>query len=99
MSEPTILTVDDDDTVSQAITRDLRSRYGADYRIVRTTRRRGTRGPRRASLRGLVVAMIVSDQKMPRMTGMELLERLRLRPGRKLCCSPPTRTPRSPSGR
>ena len=32
MTKPTILTVDDDPAVSQAITRDLRARYGADYR-------------------------------------------------------------------
>ena len=37
MSKPTILTVDDDPLVSAAITRDLRGRYGADYRIVRAT--------------------------------------------------------------
>ena len=35
MSKPTILTVDDDPAVSAAITRDLRNRYGAAYRIVR----------------------------------------------------------------
>jgi hypothetical protein len=29
MGKPTILTVDDDAQVSQAITRDLRSRYGS----------------------------------------------------------------------
>ena len=44
MSRPTILTVDDDPMVSAAITRDLRSRYGADYRIVRATS--GARGAR-----------------------------------------------------
>ena len=37
MSKPTILTVDDDPAVSAAISRDLRSRYGSDYRIVRAT--------------------------------------------------------------
>ena len=37
MSKPAILTVDDDPMVSAAITRDLRTRYGADYRIVRAT--------------------------------------------------------------
>ena len=37
MSKPTILTVDDDPQVSAAITRDLASRYGADYRVVRAT--------------------------------------------------------------
>ena len=54
MAKPTILTVDDDPTVSQAITRDLRARYGADYRVVRATsgaqaldraRRAGAAGP------------------------------------------------------
>lgn len=37
MTKPTILTVDDDPVVSQAITRDLRAKYGSDYRIVRAT--------------------------------------------------------------
>jgi CheY-like chemotaxis protein len=35
MSKPIILTVDDDPMVSAAIAHDLRSHYGADYRIVR----------------------------------------------------------------
>ncbi len=86
MSKPTILTVDDDDTVSQAITRDLRSRYGADYRIVRTSSGgEALEVLAELALRGRVVAMIVSDQKMPQMTGIELLERSRLHcPGAKL---------------
>ena len=37
MTRATILTVDDDVAVSQAITRDLRSRYSADYQIVTAT--------------------------------------------------------------
>ena len=37
MSKPAILTVDDDPMVSAAIGRDLRARYGADYRVVRAT--------------------------------------------------------------
>ena len=45
MSKPAILTVDDDPQVSAAITRDLRARYGADYRIVRGDL--GGRGARR----------------------------------------------------
>ena len=39
MGEAIILTVDDDPAVSQAITRDLRSRYGDRYRIVPGRRR------------------------------------------------------------
>jgi len=78
MSKPTILTVDDDPMVSAAITRDLRSRYGADYRIVRAT----SGGEALAVLTELVlrdqpVALIAADQRMPQMTGVELLERAR----------------------
>ena len=37
MSKPAILTVDDDPMVSAAITRDLRDRYGGDYRVLGAT--------------------------------------------------------------
>ena len=47
MAKPTILAVDDDPAVSQAIARDLRARYGADYRVVRATS--GRRGARACS--------------------------------------------------
>ena len=86
MAKATILTVDDDVAVSQAVTRDLRRRYGADYRIVRATS-----GPEaltalaELALRGRPVALIASDQRMPRMTGIEFLERSREHaPGAKL---------------
>ena len=77
MSKPTILTVDDDPQVSAAITRDLRTRYGADYRIVRRTS-----GPRRSRAHpdGAAqqpVALIAADQRMPQMTGIEMLEQAR----------------------
>ena len=35
LARPILLTVDDDPTVSRAVARDLRRRYGADYRVVR----------------------------------------------------------------
>ena len=35
MPRPTILTVDDDEPVSAALTRDLRTRYGKEFRIIR----------------------------------------------------------------
>ena len=34
-ARPVLLTVDDDPSVSRAVARDLRRRYGADYRILR----------------------------------------------------------------
>ena len=79
VAKPTILTVDDDPAVSQAITRDLRQQYGADYQIVRAHRR----APRRSTvlaefaLRDRPVALIASDQRMPEMTGVEFLEQAR----------------------
>ena len=85
MSKPTILAVDDDPDVAAAIARDLRSRYATDYRIVRATS-----GPEalevlaKLALRGQPVALIVADQRMPRMTGVEMLEQARTRaPGAK----------------
>ena len=37
MSRPTILTVDDDPQVLAAISRDLVTQYGAEYRVVRAS--------------------------------------------------------------
>ncbi len=86
MSEPTILTVDDDPQVSAAITRDLSTRYGADYRVIGTTS--GVEALEvlaRLALRGDPVALIAADQRMPRMTGIETLEQAQTHaPGAKL---------------
>jgi thioredoxin reductase (NADPH) len=78
VSKPAILAVDDDPIVSAAITRDLQSRYSADYHIVRATS-----GPEalamlaRLALRDQPVALIVADQRMPQMTGIEMLQQAR----------------------
>jgi len=75
MSKPVILTVDDDPQVSAAIGRDLLQRYGADYRVVRATSGAGALEVlARLALADEPVAMVVADQRMPRMTGIELLE-------------------------
>lgn len=37
MTKATILTVDDDPMVLRAISRDLRARYGSEYRVVSTS--------------------------------------------------------------
>jgi len=78
MSKPAILTVDDDPMVSAAISRDLRSRYGAEYRVVRATS--GTQALAvltKLALRSQPVALIAADQRMPEMTGTEMLEQAR----------------------
>ncbi|HUV18747.1 MAG TPA: FAD-dependent oxidoreductase [Ilumatobacteraceae bacterium] len=75
MAKPIILTVDDDMTVSQAITRDLRSRYADRYRIIRATSgAEALESLEELARRDLDVALIVSDHRMPGMTGIELLE-------------------------
>jgi thioredoxin reductase (NADPH) len=78
VAKATILTVDDDLAVSQAITRDLRRKYGADYQIVRTSSgAEALTALNELALRGRPVALIASDQRMPEMTGVELLGKAR----------------------
>ncbi|MCK0112652.1 FAD-dependent oxidoreductase [Ornithinimicrobium sp. F0845] len=78
MTKPAILTVDDDPMVSAAITRDLREHYGADYRVVgATSGEEALKSLERLLLREQPVALIVTDQRMPAMAGIELLERAR----------------------
>ena len=75
MSMPILLTVDDDPAVSRAVARDLRRRYGQDYRVVRASS-----GPdalealRELKLRGDAVAAILADYRMPQMDGIAFLE-------------------------
>jgi thioredoxin reductase (NADPH) len=74
MSRPTILTVDDDPQVSAALTRDLKRRYGSEYRVLSaTSAARALELLGTLALRTDPVALIVSDQKMPEKTGIELL--------------------------
>ncbi|MEO8692313.1 MAG: FAD-dependent oxidoreductase [Acidimicrobiales bacterium] len=75
MAKPTILSVDDDPEVSAAIGRDLRAKYGAEYRVVPTTS--GAEALQVLSAlkkREQSIALVISDQKMPEMTGVDFLE-------------------------
>jgi len=75
LAKAAVLTVDDDPAVSQAITRDLRRRYGDEYQIVRATS--GAEALtilKKFGLRDRPVALIASDQRMPEMTGVAFLE-------------------------
>jgi thioredoxin reductase (NADPH) len=75
MARPTIVTVDDDPQVASAITRDLLTRYGDDYRVVRTgSGREALEVLGALALRDDPVALIVTDQRMPGMTGTEMLD-------------------------
>jgi thioredoxin reductase (NADPH) len=85
MAKPVIFSVDDDPNVLQAIVRDLRSRYGDRYRIMRadsgSTALEALHELRR---RSEVVALFVVDQRMPETSGVEFLtEAMRVYPGAK----------------
>jgi thioredoxin reductase (NADPH) len=74
-SRAAILTVDDDPGVSRAVARDLRRKYGAQYRIVRAeSASAGLDALRQMKLRGDVVAVILADYRMPELNGIEFLE-------------------------
>ncbi|TDD36478.1 response regulator [Nonomuraea terrae] len=75
MEKPVIVTVDDDPGVSRAVARDLRRRYGQQYRIVRAeTAADGIGAVKEMRLRGDDVAAILADYRMPQMNGVQFLE-------------------------
>ena len=75
MGHPAILTVDDDPSVSRAIARDLRRRYGEHYRIIRaSSAAEALEALREIKLRGGRVAVMLADYRMPQMNGIEFLE-------------------------
>src|SRR5919202_6144567 len=75
MGHPAILTVDDDASVSRAIARDLRRKYGENYRILRaSSAAEALDALRELKLRGGRVAVMLADYRMPQMNGIEFLE-------------------------
>ncbi|WP_433275075.1 FAD-dependent oxidoreductase [Pseudonocardia xinjiangensis] len=75
MTKPVLMTVDDDPGVSRSVARDLRRRYGQDYRVVRAeSGREALEALRELTLRGEPVAAILADYRMPEMNGIEFLE-------------------------
>lgn len=77
MSEPLpfILTVDDEREVARAIQRDLRAHYSSGYRIVTADGgQEAIETLQEIATRGEVVALIVADQRMPHITGVEVLQ-------------------------
>ena len=76
MGKPVILAVDDDPQVLRAVDRDLRRKYAREYRVLRAASGESaldTLG--KLKLRGDPVALFLVDQRMPRMTGVEFLEK------------------------
>lgn len=76
MKKPIIFAIDDDPQVLRAVSRDLRSHYRSDYRIL------STQSPAEAleSLPELktqseTIALFLTDQRMPEMIGVDFLEK------------------------
>ena len=75
MSRTTILAVDDDRAVLASVERDLRQKYGRDYRIVKAeSGAAALELVNELKRRNEAIALFVVDQRMPRMTGVEFLE-------------------------
>lgn len=75
MKKPIILAVDDDPQVLRAIARDLRNQYRKNYRVLSTI------SPQEAldtvlelKKKEETIALFLSDQRMPEMLGVEMLE-------------------------
>lgn len=78
MANPMIVVVDDEPAVLRAVERELRSRYGGDYGVVAAgSGEEALDVLRRLALRETPVALLVVDQRMPRMTGIQLLAETR----------------------
>ena len=74
MEKPVIFAVDDDAGVLSAVVRDLRKRYAADWDIQRASSgAEALEILRDLKLRNKPVALLLVDQRMPQMTGVDLL--------------------------
>lgn len=77
MVKPVILTVDDDPSVLSAIDRDLRQRYRTDYRVIKAgSPIDALNAARELATRNTPIALFLVDQRMPGMTGIELLRKV-----------------------
>src|SRR5688572_4958994 len=76
MAKPVIWTVDDDPDVLRAVERDLRRQYGDRYKVISAdSGASALEAVRQLKLRNEPVALFLADQRMPRMTGVEFLEK------------------------
>lgn len=77
--QPIIFTVDDDEQVLAAIRRDLRKEYRRNYRILNTTSaNEALEALKELKQKGEEIALFLSDQRMPEMSGVEFLEKAKV---------------------
>jgi len=75
MAKPILLSVDDDTDVLRAIERDLRFQYGAEYRVIGSDSPEGALEVlKQLKVRSDSVALLLADQRMPRMDGVAFLQ-------------------------
>jgi thioredoxin reductase (NADPH) len=78
MPTPILLTVDDDPEVSRSLARDLRQHYGEEYRIRRSESGSAALDAlKELKLRDEQVGLLLADQRMPGISGVEFLEQSR----------------------
>ncbi|HEY1159864.1 MAG TPA: FAD-dependent oxidoreductase [Terracidiphilus sp.] len=78
MARPILLAVDDDVNVLEAVVQDLRREYGTTYRVMRAASGQAALDTlAQLKTRQEPVALLLSDQRMPGMPGVEFLERAR----------------------
>ena len=74
-TKPVLFIVDDEPTALAAIERDVEHEYGADFQIVcATSGSEALETLKQLKLRNEAVALLLIDQRMPHMTGVEFLE-------------------------
>jgi thioredoxin reductase (NADPH) len=74
MNLPIIFVIDDDQQVLRAISRDLKNHYREDYRILSTSSaKEALDSLLELKNKGEVVALFLSDQRMPEMEGVDFL--------------------------
>src|SRR5579863_1724403 len=74
MSKPVLLTVDDDPEVLRSIERDLRRRFADRYRVMRADSGKVALDTlHQLKTRNNPVALLLADQRMPQMTGVDFL--------------------------
>jgi len=75
MSKPVIMAVDDDPVVLSSLERDLRQKYGGDYRIVKAkSGAAALEVLHKLERGGEPVALFLVDLRMPEMTGVQFFE-------------------------
>ncbi len=76
MKKPILFSIDDDAQVLQAVSRDLKTQYRKEYRVLSTqSAKEGLEALSELKKKNETVALFLIDQRMPEMMGVEFLEK------------------------